>query len=223
MAKKAVLKLDEIEIDEEIYPRHNVDWQDTWKYSQAMKAGAKFPPILVALFQKRYYLIDGRHRIEAVKRLKQDYIDCVIAKFKDRKAMYIEAVKLNVRHGKSLTTQDRVMIITKLQEFKLAESEISNIVAIPVDKIKPFVVKRVAHTLTGEPVALKAPITHLAGTEVPDDIEEQSKIISSRGDYQIYDQFIQLLENKLYNLRDKKVKAKLLHIKRLLAKMKLSI
>ena len=71
------LKIDEIEIDEDIYPRINKWKKETVdSYADALKAGAKFPPLEVQKVNKENEIIiivlDGVHRIKAHEKYNED-------------------------------------------------------------------------------------------------------------------------------------------------------
>ena len=45
-----IIPIKDIFFDETIYPRQSTWWATSYKYSEEMKAGAKFPPIIVGFF-----------------------------------------------------------------------------------------------------------------------------------------------------------------------------
>ena len=57
-----------------------------------MQSGCQFPPIEIAKIKGEYLLIDGKHRIEAHKTNKEQYIQTLInPKVKTENEVYIEA------------------------------------------------------------------------------------------------------------------------------------
>ena len=55
------LKLNDIKIDQGIYPREGTDWDRVEIYAEAMKNGDQFPPLITAKDPKNL-LVDGNHR-----------------------------------------------------------------------------------------------------------------------------------------------------------------
>lgn len=207
MLSTRILGIDEIKIDEELYPRTHPDWKTSYIYSQSMKAGAQFPLITVNYLDGVYWLIDGRHRLVALKQyMKQETIKCEMLRLRDRKAMYKEAIKRNIKNSKPLIAQDKVLIIITLQKMKTSMAEISEIIQMPIYKIKEFKASRVTSTISGEEIILKSPIKHLASEIVDDDVEEIQRHISTGDDQgQIIKQLITLLDKGLINKKNKNI------------------
>ena len=166
MAKK-LLKISELEFESEIYPRMKVGWQTAYQYAQAMKAGSEFPPILVGSLNRKYHVIDGWHRIEALKMLKEEYVSATIKEFKTEREMFAEAIRLNSKHGRPLSVQEKVRIIHKLGELKFTLKQISEIVKVPLDKIELFKTRTVIGP-DGTPVYQKSLTVKAGITEAID-------------------------------------------------------
>jgi uncharacterized ParB-like nuclease family protein len=56
-------------------------------FSQDMKAGVEFPPLLVVFDGTDYWLVDGFHRLEAARSILREEIDCEIRKGTLNKAL----------------------------------------------------------------------------------------------------------------------------------------
>ena len=91
------MKINNIAIDETIYPRTNFDPDTVERYREAMAAGAKFPPIVITRDNRP---LDGRHRFEACIQIGTDDVEVIIENPDDPAA---RAVELNLHHGKPLT------------------------------------------------------------------------------------------------------------------------
>jgi len=207
--KMKVLRIDEIEKDLEFYPRERTSWIVAYKYSEAMKTGQKFPPITVAEINGRFVLVDGWHRIEALKTLKQEHVQAEILNGLSPAEIFVEAVRRNTSHGQPLTTTEVTSVIIRLQDLKIPLKEISSIIHMPLEKIKPFVNKRVTHAITGQPVALKKPLYHLAGVSNKIKDEYQIDEISGISQTKILDEVIAFLENSWIEIKDDDVREKL--------------
>lgn len=199
MKKQNVLKINQVNIDEDLYPRNSWNWLTSHDYAQSMRAGAKFPPIVVALFKKKYYLIDGRHRIEAIKTLKEEYIQVDILTGLKYNDMYLKAVELNIGHGRALSPQEKTKIILKLKDMKLSNDKISKIVNIPIDKLQNMVSKRLTNTITGQPVVLKAPAKKFVGVKVQENFDNEQSSISAGSGTQALKQVITMFENEMFD------------------------
>lgn len=193
-SKEQLLPIGSITVDAELYPREKSSWLVAYAYSQAMKAGARFPPIEVAKLDGKLILMDGNHRIEALKINKEKYVNATVFEGLAKKEIFIRAVEMNVRHGLNLSPFDKAKVIRKLQDMKIDVHDISKIVQVPFDKIETFVSKRIVNTLTGEEIIVKAPLKGLVGLEAVEmdpDIVQNS--YSGSSSYSLVDQLISIL------------------------------
>jgi ParB/Sulfiredoxin domain len=134
-----ILKLKEIKWEPDYYPRESFDNATAKSYAKAMKMGEKFPSIKVAQIDGTYYLVDGLHRLKATEINGKDHIQAWVNKdIKTLKDLYIEAVKLNTKHGRSLTNRDKEVIIKKLKELEVEEAEITKLILAPISDFKPI-------------------------------------------------------------------------------------
>lgn len=218
--KTKLLKLGEVVLDTKVYPRTHVDWQTSARYYNALKSGAEFPPICVALFKKKYILVDGGHRLKAFKDNKEKYIKAEVLKDLNEQQIYVEAVKRNIINGRQFSAQEVTKTILTLKKWNMSEQQISEIVRLPATTLNSFVAKRLTRiSETQEDVVLKAPFSHLAGEEVPSalGIEEiQKGFGGSLSQVSILDEIIRLIENDLLDLNDKLVAQKFKKLKKLL-------
>ena len=221
---RKVIEIKDITFDKEIYPRTGTDFITIAKYYNAMKAGAVFPKITLAAFAGKMYLVDGAHRLEAmkgflkIKKITKIEVDWFVANSKTE--MYETAVRLNATHGKPFNTQEVVRIIAKLEDFKYDKKDISELVRIPVADMTRFTATRLARTVgTNEPIALNSMMRHLAGTDQSVDFaEEQEGSLKAGGANQhvFVDTFLSMLEKGWINLNDEVIVEKLMIINKLL-------
>lgn len=205
--KKELLKIDELVFDLHLYPRIKVGWLTAYQYAQAMKTGSVFPPITVGLFKRKRYVVDGWHRIEALKILKEKYVEATVKRFKTKREMFAEAVKLNSVHGRPLSVHEKVRIIQKLEKLKFSIQQISEMVKVPVDKIEGFKL-RIVKGPNGKPVYLKSVVAKalessksgLSGVGVAQDS------FNVRSVQQLLVQLIELLESGVFPFEDENVK-----------------
>jgi len=202
--KVQVFRIDELILDSKLYPRMKVGFLTAYQYSQAMKAGAVFPPILVGLYKGKKYVVDGWHRIEAKKLLGEDYIQGIAKKYDSWKEMFVEAVKLNSKHGRPLSVQEKAKIIHRLSEMGFKPEEISEIVHVPVDRIERFKA-RVIIGPNGQPIYLKSTLVKANVSETEALSVDQDKLVGASVE-SLMEQLIELLEADVVPMDDDKVK-----------------
>lgn len=214
--KMQILKLSEIKFDENLYPRSRYNWMVAYDYSQSMKAGSKFPPITVALYNRKYLLVDGKHRMEGKKICKETHIQAEVLSGLSYDEIYIEAVRRNTEHGYNLSPYDKRNIIVKLQKMNLSSEQISGLIKIPMKNLEGFVMKKLTNTITGREVVLKSPLGHLSEEIVDDNLENEQSIYNVRTQMAILGEVISLIKNGYLNLEHPMVNTKLAELKRLL-------
>lgn len=206
--KTELLSIGELVFDEYVYPRIVRNWLTTYRYSQKMKAGEIFPPIEVGRYNGKQYVIDGMHRIDAKKLLKEEYIEARIKKYDNKDDMFVDAVKCNSKHGRQLSVQETARIIYKLEkemEFKL--EQIKNIIGMPVKSIERMKVKTILGP-NGKPVYIKG-ISEKAANLAGIPLEELASLDQSSFNVstiiQLLTQMIALLEGGIYPVKDEEV------------------
>ena len=137
------VKIKDVIVDAEVYPRTQDVWQKVYEYSMAMKAGATFPPVIVGKYRNQLILIDGLHRIKASKLLDRITIEATIKPYSNKKQMFIDAVKFNNIHGKPLTVMDKTLIFSKLRNWQVTDSEISLLLGTPIDRFSVYITRLV--------------------------------------------------------------------------------
>jgi hypothetical protein len=209
------VEVKEVFFDEDLYPRSSFAWQTAYDYAQSMLSGAKFPPITLAVYNKKKYLVDGKHRIEALRRLKEKKVDAEIYVGWDLKKIYEEAVKRNIAHGRVLSPFEKRRIALKLRSMNYPDDKIGELIQVPIGRLQNFIAQRLTSSLTGETI-VKSEIKHLAGQEYSGELESTQKEMYSRSQVSILKEVIRLLENDLLNKDSKEVTKLLSHIKELI-------
>jgi len=184
------ISIESLKLDPELYPRFHTNWITVYSYAEAMKTGAKFPPVLVGEYENKLYLIDGWHRVEALRSLKQPMVEAEIKPYDRYEDMFLDAVRANMTHGQRLSVQERVRIIDKFREMGFSLERIRDITFMPVDGIKRLSTRIIKGPL-GKPIYLKG-LTDRASTSTGTDpsVLDQSRFSVSRVD----DLLIQLIE-----------------------------
>ena len=207
-----LLRIDEVIVDEGLYPRNGLNWLHAHDYAESMRCGVSFPPIVVARIKKKFFLVDGRHRLEAYNSIGEEYVTTTVLKGLTKKEIYIEAVKRNITHGIQFSPYEKRVIAVTLQNLEVEKVMISKILQIRIEKIDTFVGGKLTNTITGEEIVLKAPLGHLAGEFVPDDIPDIQKSLSCKGQVALLNQFLVLLDNNLLDFSDMSIKEKVIEI-----------
>jgi hypothetical protein len=129
MGDITLVNVDSIIVDLELYPRYfsgkapNLFYKAR-DYRDKMEAGAQFPPVILGAFQGQLILVDGLHRLEAVKQLGKNQIAAEIHSYNDLAAIFLDAVKYNASHGKAFSIMDRSNIAAKAERFGIQDQDI---------------------------------------------------------------------------------------------------
>ena len=122
--KTKEIPIEYIEFDERIKNIRNAQSEEAiGRYIEKYESGTSKPISVKEIDRQHYILIDGHHRIEALKRLKRRKIEADILDITD-KELYSRAVEKNVDHGVSLTKDEEEQIIYNLIEGNKTDKEI---------------------------------------------------------------------------------------------------
>ncbi|MEM2351944.1 MAG: ParB N-terminal domain-containing protein [Thermoproteota archaeon] len=215
-----VVNIDELVLDDSVYPRFKTSWLTVYQYAMAMKAGSVFPPVVVGVFDGKMYLVDGWHRVEALKMLGERYVQAQIKEYRDVRGMFADAVRLNIAHGRPLSVHEKVRIIDKLEDLGFTPKEISEITRIPVDKIERFKI-RVVRTVDGRKIYLKSIIEKALGGETVEKFnaapEVNQGVFNVRDVTTLLEQLAELLRSGLFPMENDRVRELAVEVYQLLA------
>ena len=215
-----LINMKDVTWKQDFYPRIKPNWLVSYQYSQAMRAGAIFPPIVVAKHRGKLILVDGKHRMEATKLTKEKYIKATILDGLSEKQIYIEAVKSNVAHGYPLAPKEKREIILRLQDMDMSENLICELVRVPTDKLTTFVGGNLVNDITGQ-VIVKAPLQHLAGGDFSYDMDKQQRHFAVMSQQQLLIQVIDLIDKDMIDKKDKRTLKLWLMLRAKMRKLKL--
>src|SRR5919107_3592495 len=91
------LPIDELVEDYRLYPRSEVDGATVEQFREALRAGAKFPPLRVC--SKSLRIIDGFHRKTAYEREHATHVLCSLEDVVDDIDLFRRAAAANAQHG----------------------------------------------------------------------------------------------------------------------------
>lgn len=145
----------ELELPENIYTRARRSpwWAHVHAYAEEMKAGAKFPPILVGELEDRLIVTDGYHRIGAYRELGLEFIQGILKKYDSMAELLRDAVEANNHHGIRYTPQDKAHIAKLLEKQGLEKQQISELVRVPIDKLDKLTVRNLGDKTLKAPLA----------------------------------------------------------------------
>lgn len=113
-----VLNLGALVLDPKLQSRTEINEQTIEDYSDAIKLGDEFPPVLVYFDGVHYYLTDGYHRYHAHKKAGKAGIVCEVVNGTFRDAV-LRATGVNGKHGMRRTYADkRKAVMTLLDDFE---------------------------------------------------------------------------------------------------------
>ena len=99
------------------------------RYMEKYESGTSKPILVKEIDRQHFVLIDGHHRLEACKRLKNEKIDVEVIDIED-KDIYSKAVESNQGHGVSLTKDEEENILVKLIEEGKTQKQIGKIFGV---------------------------------------------------------------------------------------------
>jgi hypothetical protein len=199
-----LVRIDELVFDSNVYPRMKVSWLTAYQYAQAMRTGAEFPPVVVGVLEGRKYLVDGWHRVEAKRLLGEEYVTAKVKEYGSMGEMYADAVRLNSRHGKPLTVQEKVRAVDQLGKLGFEREEISRIIGVPVDKIT-LLEARVIRLHDGTPVYAKGVTFRSAARSGGSVVSVDQSKFMGRDVSLILEQLVEMIEGGIYPFEDPRV------------------
>lgn len=111
------LNLDQIIVDQKLNPRtEGLDFVIVSEYAEQMRAGDIFPPVIVVSDGSSFWLVDGFHRIAALRQAGITQTEAVVhtGDWRDAKLL---SFSVNSEHGKRRTNADkRQAVIEMLQD-----------------------------------------------------------------------------------------------------------
>ena len=223
------MKILAIELIEDfgLYPRSTVDGAHVARLADVLEAGAKFPPILI---DEQNRIIDGFHRRRAFLRVFGDQVkvECKKQSYKDDKGAFLDALRLNAKHGKSITGSEQTGAIIKARNFKIEVDKIAFALGITQERVESISQTKITHIRTvrvgaeKKEIPLKRSVYHLSR----DDrgvTEKQAEVIKSApGQAQslLLRQVNQLIEADLIDWKSEQVVSEM---KRLAGNMEMAI
>lgn len=115
------MKLSQIKVDSGLQMRAQMSQETIDDYAEALREGAKFPPIVLFHDGTQYHLADGWNRYFAHKKAGFEIIDADVREGTRRDAIYY-ALSANAKNGQRRTVADkRKAVMTMLDDMEWSE------------------------------------------------------------------------------------------------------
>jgi len=214
------IKLAELIEDFDLYPRTQIDSLQVAKLTEAILAGETLPPIIV---DESYRIIDGFHRRRAFLRAlgPEAKVEVEVRTYASDPERYLDALRLNCRHGKAITGAELTSAILKAERFELNSDMVASAVGIRAEKIKAIRQNKVAKvrgiTSYGKTMPLKKSVQHLAGKTLTKSQVEAMSMLPGQPQLLLIRQLVVLIETNSINLDDPRIVEELLRLRHFLA------
>lgn len=168
--RKGKVKVGEVVLDFDFYPRADVDRQHLHYMREAHRAGVRLPPIVVDAASNR--CVDGFHRTRMYRlELGPDAeVDAVFRDYPDEAALFMDAMRLNANHGRMLSTYDRARCVLRAEELLIEPEFVASALSLTVEAVANLHANRVSrlYGLRGSDgavrqVPIKRTIRHMSG------------------------------------------------------------
>lgn len=224
-AKIKDIPVSRLVFDESSYIRPNVDAENVRMLREAIRAGAKVPPIIVCA--KTYRIVDGIHRHRAMRLEKGDdaKIMCEFVIYKDDSALFLDAIRRNSCHGRKLVAYDRVHIAHMADDLKVDPKAVATALNMTVDRFTELTIARSAK-VNGDTVRIipiKRTIRHMKGKTLTDRQQVANKRLSGMNQAFYANQLIELIESELLDREDETLMTSLEKLHGLLEEMLVAV
>ena len=205
------ININSLILDFDLYPRRKIDSQHAGYMLDSVEAGIELPPVIVDKISKR--VIDGFHRVTAMKRFykinkkEKPVINVILKSYKSEADMFLDAMKYNSAHGRSLDQCDKAHCIIRAEELELTIDKISMALSITVDKYGKLKTQHIGELhlsphLKNKQIPLKRTIRHLAGKKLTAKQVKANERLSGMNQSFYVNQIIDLLENNLLDAKN---------------------
>lgn len=221
------MKVAELIEDFGLYPRSQVDGSHVQKLAEALLAGETLPPITM---DESGRIIDGFHRRRATLRVYGDdaEIEVEVRKYANNRERYLDALRLNARHGKGITGAELTGAILKAEHFKLKPKVVASALGIRTERVEKICQTKTAElrqavTAHGKKIPLKRSVYHLAGKTLTEPQAEAMDMLPGQPQPLLIQQLIRLTETNSVNLEDEQVVTGLVRLRELLIGLPLAM
>lgn len=211
-------KVSELVFDFGFYPRMQVDAQHTAYIADAMAAGYEFPPIIVDKASRR--IVDGFHRARGAQKLhgKDATITGIEKHYKDDREMFLDAMRYNSSHGRTLTVYDRAHCALLGADLEIDDEALAGALHVSTQSIGELRTNRFAKS-DSKLIPIKRTIAHFAGRRLTKGQVEANRKLSGMEQTFYANQLILLIENDLLETANENLMERLAVLAMLLRKV----
>jgi hypothetical protein len=234
MAQYQRLPVSALKVDENVYPRSQLDRVTVWRYANAIEAGARLDeardPIRAWRRNGDYVLLDGAHRCAAYEQVfGPEHMVRVLVHERDEFADDVEAtlaaVSYNSVHGKNVTQYDLALVYARLRQHGVTVERLAEAAMMPVATLQRNLERRLAlgplqpaaDTTEQSLVALKRPAIHLAGDVLSLDQADYQRKAVGLAQLRMIRELIRLIDTHTLDLENAEVRSALRALYRRLA------
>lgn len=184
----------------EHYPRMHRDWPTVQRYAEAMARQVEcglweFPPIVLVKTKDGYVVLDGWHRVAALRKRAITKTPAIVLKAPPSKWLWI-AAELNIRGSRPLTMQDRASIGYRLRKSGHSEKAIATLLHMKLDTLVGLLATRISERAGkdgGRVIPLKSAVAHTQGTKHERAALENQGAIANANVFRTMDEMLALL------------------------------
>lgn len=198
------MKVAELVFDFNLYPRQQIDSQHVTYLAEAVDSGASMPPLVIEKSSKR--IVDGFHRAKAYLRLFGTDAECEVVEktYRNDKELFLDAMRFNAAHGRTLTRYDRVHCILLAEKLGIDANAVAGTLNLRADRLAELRTDRTA-VVGNVTVALKRTIQHMAGKKLTKQQQECNTKLSGMNQLFYVNQLVSLLESNLIDKEDEEL------------------
>lgn len=211
------MKVSELVLDFDLYPRASIDTHHAAEMSHAVAAGSVLPPIVIDKKSKR--IVDGFHRQRVYSRLYgEDFeVDVVEKSYKNDGELFLDAIRYNAIHGLRMDTSDKTKCILRAKELRVDSDLLATALCIDPKRIGELTATRTATSSGGLSVALKRTVQHMAGRKLNKAQVEANTKLSGMQQVFYVNQLITLIESGMLDTSNEDLMTRLQKLGELIA------
>ena len=194
-------------LDRELSPRARLGSNHVRQLTEAIRAGATLPPIVVERDTSR--VVDGFHRMEAYRRVygREAIVEAEERDYTNEGELFLDAVRLNAIHGSRLASYDQLRCVAIAERLSISPDQVAGALSVRPSYVGDLSARRTGTELaTSAPIPLKRTIEHMRGRPLtPEQIEVNTKLSGQSQTFYL-GQLNMLAEANLFNLENPRVR-----------------
>jgi hypothetical protein len=218
-----VVKLAELILDYNIYPRTQVDNSHVRYMHIAVDGGAKLPPPIVD--KKSLRVVDGFHRVTMYKRIdKNGEIEIIEKSYKNDAEMFADSMRMNAHHGRNLSPFDRTHCIIRAEELGMTVEMIAAELSMTVEAVGELKRDHIGNMrIDGQKtsIPIKRTILHMCGKQLNKRQSEANDKLGGMNQIFYVNQIIELIEADLIDTSNENLLERMRHLMNLMKNIKL--